>query len=255
MRTIAYNVYGCAGWPEAAAEEEWATEESGVADRIVAELDAAGPDLLTVSESPSEAVLREIAAGLGMELRVFPSRGDWPGALFTDFRIREAAAVYDLLADPPADLFTRHAGRALVTADDRELVVYSIHLHPSEETTRTREIERLREVLEPDLRSERPVLVQGDLNHRPDGPEYEAWRDLGLTDAAVAGGASAEPTFPADDPTRRIDYVWASDRLAGRLDAARVVSEPPFGRGADLASSGPFLSDHLPMRADFALTR
>lgn len=258
MRTIAYNVYGCAGWPEAAVEETWRTEDTGgVVDQMVAELDAENPDLLTFAEAPpeetGEEVIREIAAGLEMEVRVFPSRGDWPGALFTDFRIRETATVPDLLDEPPADLFTRHAGRAVVAAGDREIVVYSVHLHPSEEAIRMREIERLRDVLEEDVRSERPVVLQGDLNHRPDGPEYEEWRDVGLTDACAACGTGAESTFPADEPAKRIDYVWVSEHAAERLEAARALYERPFGAGPDLASpDGSFLSDHLPVAAEFA---
>ena len=253
MRTIAYNVYGCTGYPEEAVEETWRSEgEDGVVDRMVAALDAEAPDLLTFAEAPPAAAVEEIAAGLGMAVRVFPSRGDWPGALFTDLRIREAATVPDLLGRPPADLFTRHAGRAVLAADDRELVVYSVHLHPEEEATRMREIESLRNALEADVRSDRPVLLQGDLNHRPGGPACGAWEDAGLTDACAVGGASAEPTFPADDPAKRIDYVWGSERASERLTAARALSERPFGPGPDPASpGGPFLSDHLPVAAEF----
>lgn len=253
MRTIAYNVYECTGWPETAAGEAWETaDERGVVDQLVAELNARDPDLLTFAEAPPEAVVREIAAGLQMEVHVFRSRGDWPGALFTDFQLRQAADIPDLLDEPPADLFTRHAGRAIVTADDEELVVYSIHLHPSEGATRMREIDHLRDVLEEDIRSERPVVLQGDLNHRPDGPEYGEWQDAGLTDAHTASGTGSESTFRADEPTERIDYVWTSGRITERLEAARVLSERPFGPGPDPASpGGPFLSDHLPVAAEF----
>lgn len=220
--------------------------------RTVAALDAEAPDLLTVSEAPPRPVVETIAARLEMEVRVFPSRGDWPGALLSGFPIREAATAADLLDDPPADLFTRHAGRAVVATGDRELVVYSVHLHPSEEATRRREIERLRRLIEADLRSERPVVVQGDLNHRPDAPEYGAWERIGLVDAYAAGGAGPGATFPAEDPEKRIDYVWLSERVAERLTAAAVSYEPPFGPGTDLASpDGPFLSDHLPVAAEF----
>jgi len=257
MRTIAYNVYECTGYPEDAVEETWRSGgesegEDGVVDRMIAALDSEAPDLLTFTEAPPVAVVEAVAAGLGMEARVFPSRGDWPGALFSDLPIREAATVPDLLGQPPADLFTRHAGRAVLGADDREIVVYSVHLHPEAEATRLREVESLRDPLEADVRSDRPVLLQGDLNHRPDGPEYGAWADVGLTDACAVGDASAEPTFPADDPEKRIDYMWGSERASERLTAARTLSERPFGRGSDPASPGdPFLSDHLPVAAEF----
>lgn len=251
MRTIAYNVYGCTGWPEAAVAETWTPERGAVVDRMIEALDATDPALLTIAEAPPTGVVEAIARGLDMEARTFPSREDWPGALLADVAIREADDVPELLAQPPADLFTRHAGRTVVAADDREFVVYSLHLHPSEEATRLSEIEHLRDVLEEDIRSERPVVVQGDLNHEPDGPEYEAWQDLGLTDVHAAVGED-EPTHHSDDPSVRIDYVWVSDDLAAHLVSADTMYERPFGPGIDRSHpDGPFLSDHLPVVAEF----
>lgn len=251
MRTIAYNVYGCTGWPDEIAEETWGSEGE-VVDRTATALAATDWDLLTIAEAPPAGVVRDLSTELGTDARVFPSRGDWPGAVITDLPILEADAAPELLDEPPADLFTRHAGRAVVTTEGDDFVVYSVHLHPSDEATRIAEIEHLREAIQVDLGADRPVVLQGDLNHRPDGPEYDVWRDIGLTDAYVAAGTEPERTFRADEPAERIDYVWVSERLVEHVEAVGVVVDPPFGPGtAFTRPDGPFLSDHLPVAVEF----
>jgi endonuclease/exonuclease/phosphatase family metal-dependent hydrolase len=186
------------------------------------------------------------------DLAVFPSRGAWPGALLTDCRLVAAESAPDLLDDPPDDLFTRHAGRAVVETGDGEAVVYSAHLHPEDEAVRRRESRRLGTAVEADVRSGRPVVLQGDLNHTPDGPECEAWRAAGLRDAHALADADPDATFHADDPDRRIDYVWVSEAFADRTTATRVLSGPPFGPGEPGALC---LSDHLPVLAAFDVDR
>ena len=59
----------------------------------------------------------------------------------------------------------------------------------------------------------RTVLL-GDLNAEPDDPEIELLRQAGLVDAFEAAGAAPPGyTSPADDPQRRIDYIWVSEDL------------------------------------------
>jgi endonuclease/exonuclease/phosphatase family metal-dependent hydrolase len=251
VRTITYNVYGCTGWPDGADGAASVGRET-VAARTAAALAARDPDVVTFSEAPPEPVVREMAAEVGMDAAVFPSRGHYPGALLTDCPLVAAESVPDLLDDPPDDLFTRHAGRAVVETGDGELVVYSVHLHPGDEGIRLRESRRLGTAVEADVRSGRPVVLQGDLNHTPDGPECEAWRAAGLRDAHALADADPDPTFRTDDPDMRIDYVWVSEAFADRTAAARVLSGRPFGPGA---SDDYSLSDHLPVLATFDCDR
>jgi endonuclease/exonuclease/phosphatase family metal-dependent hydrolase len=75
-----------------------------------------------------------------------------------------------------------------------------------------------------------PVVLVGDLNAGPDAPEIWALLDAGLHHAAPP----LEPTFPADLPGHRIDYILLSAELVCR---ACMV----------LASRA---SDHLPVVAD-----
>ncbi len=100
-------------------------------------------------------------------------------------------------------------------------------LRPQERRTQAIELVRLIGA------SGEPTIVCGDLN---EGPEGEALRLLlartGLKDAGEHHGL---PTFPAVDPTARIDYILASPGL--RVRAVETI--------------GSQASDHLVFVADF----
>jgi exonuclease III len=70
-------------------------------------------------------------------------------------------------------------------------------------------------------------------------------RSAGLVDCYRALHV-AEPgyTLPPPDPGVRLDYIFASARLAGRLQRCEVVVNPPAVHRA---------SDHYPVLADFDL--
>ena len=82
-------------------------------------------------------------------------------------------------------------------------------------------------------KASRPLLLCGDFNETADSP---AVRHLisgsGLLDA---GAASNLPTFPADNPTNRIDFILYSPDL--RLISIETIPS--------------LASDHLPLSADF----
>jgi endonuclease/exonuclease/phosphatase family metal-dependent hydrolase len=76
-----------------------------------------------------------------------------------------------------------------------------------------------------------PQVLLGDFNAPPEAPELAPlWTEL--TDAAPAG-----PTYPADVPTKRIDYV--------------TVSPDVLVRAATVPTT--LASDHRPVLADLAL--
>ena len=251
MRTIAYNVYGATGYPEPTHARDGA-----IADDLATELGAQDAEVLSFSEAPPLEVVESIGAELGMETAFFPSRGNWPGAVFSVYPISSAAPLHADLPDLDDELLTRHAGRAVLEAPFGELVVYSIHLYPKADAhdRRLREIGRIRDRIETDVASDRRVLLQGDLNHPPTATEYDEWRLLGLTDTYVAAGIGPSKTIKAFDPDRRIDYIWADGSLTEQLVEAQVIQKAPFGSG-DPNNPLPdrFLSDHLPVSARFEL--
>jgi endonuclease/exonuclease/phosphatase family metal-dependent hydrolase len=94
-----------------------------------------------------------------------------------------------------------------------------------------------------------PVVIGGDLNATPDERAvrwladryWDAWATMaaGGEDGAQTGAAAAlagGETFPARDPTARIDYLFASAGL-------RVVSARVPVRAEEA-------SDHLPLAAE-----
>lgn len=58
----------------------------------------------------------------------------------------------------------------------------------------------------------RTVFV-GDLNAEWDAKEIEMLRNAGLQDALDLVGKATQPTWPADKPYQRLDYVWLSPDL------------------------------------------
>jgi endonuclease/exonuclease/phosphatase family metal-dependent hydrolase len=149
------------------------------------------------------------------------------------------------------ELFTRHWGRAVIKTADEEIAFFSAHLNPHKQEIRLREIEDILLVMEPHLKSGKSLLFHGDLNHKPDTPEYQRWIDAGLTDAlSVRGTGPQQFTVNSVNPRGRIDYVWAAGPLAKRLKERRVLFEGAFRTNPEDPSSIA-LSDHLPVLADF----
>jgi len=73
---------------------------------------------------------------------------------------------------------------------------------------------------------EGPVtILAGDFNFTPDSEPYRAMIDAGWVDAAAAFG-DPRPTIPADQPTRRIDYVFVRLADRWRVIDVQVLDEP-----------------------------
>jgi len=251
LRVIAYNIYNCSGWPKDSPLAQKAVEAGQMPKRLAQELVLYKPDIINFSESPKEAVVQEIAQRLGMNYVDFPSGQNWPGALLSRFDIIRADNCPVVGGERPQDLFTRHWGMAEVRiADGKSVVVHSAHLHPSDSQIRKREIAQMVESMKPQLRENRSMLLMGDLNHTPQADEYSLWKRSGWIDTFARLGRGEGPTIKADEPTRRIDYVWAAGPIG-----KRVVESKPLFQGAfrtNPADPRSFaLSDHLPQLAVF----
>jgi endonuclease/exonuclease/phosphatase family metal-dependent hydrolase len=82
-----------------------------------------------------------------------------------------------------------------------------------------------------------PIVIGGDLNETPDGRAARFLAER-FWDAWLLGGDVAGETFPASEPTSRIDYLFVSERIA-----VEKVIVPP----------APAASDHLPVVAELSL--
>ncbi len=250
LRTITYNILAARGFPERPENRDrLRLARPQMPDRLAQELALYEADLITFQESPSETIVTQIAATLGMSHVYFP--GGFPGTLLTKLPLLESTNCP--LAGPaerPGDLFTRHWGRAVLSRDDRKLVVYSAHLMPGKKQIRAREITEMLAVMTDDLNSGSSVILQGDLNHTPDQPGYQRWQDAGLQDAFQEKGTGQGLTSNSSNRKSRIDYVWSAGPVADQLVNCRVLDEGAFIDHQD-DPAGFALSDHLPVMATF----
>ena len=253
FRTITYNVYGCQGWPKKRQNRaRLAAARPQMPTRLALELALYEPDVVTLVEAPDEGAVAAIAEQLNMGHAYYTSPEGFPGAVLTHHKIVESAnCPLKGGASRPADLLTRHFGRAVIATSRGELTVYSAHLHPINKETRMREIAAILATMEEDLGSNRSVLLQGDLNHTPDFPGYQHWIRAGLIDAFAAKGIGEKGTSHSAKPSRRIDYIWLHGPLARGLAECRVLFEGAFRLHVDDPEAFA-LSDHLPVMATFA---
>jgi endonuclease/exonuclease/phosphatase family metal-dependent hydrolase len=249
LRTISYNILACKGYPETDVNRDRIRRaRPQMVERLAQELALYDPDIVTFQESPSEAQVASVAQAMGRHYTYFP--GGFPGAVVSKYPIVESQNCPLVQGPRPQDLFTRHWGRAVLEVATTRLIVYSAHLHPSKPGVREREVTEALKAMAQDLDGEALVLFQGDLNHRPDGPEYARWRAAGLVDAFTRNDGVTTSTIPSTTPNARIDYIWANPSLAARCQSSRVLFEGGFRTNPEDARSFA-LSDHLPVMADF----
>ena len=254
MITVAYNVYSFDGYQHPPDEEKGRPAEQPPGDHARAvgrALLPYRPDIITTSESRNEQTVAEMAEELEFHYAFFPSPGQWPGAILTRYPILEAVNC-PIPGDRPEDLFTRHWGRAVLDTPRGRLTIHSIHTFAGDIAIRTRELEALLPRVIDDIAEGADVIVQGDLNHRPEDPEYPSWAAAGLSDsyAQLGGDPAGGATLLRPHPCRRLDYVFVSGALVPRLTEARPLFENAFRLCAERPDAVS-LSDHLPQMAEF----
>jgi endonuclease/exonuclease/phosphatase family metal-dependent hydrolase len=207
-------------------------------ERAVRLIDHARPDVLLLNETGARWRLRRFAKALGMDLAADP---------WSPLRRRVKDAV---LVRPPWRIVAHHQHRfegrpwlyprgalaAELERGDATLCAISVHLglHPRERLAHARALAALAEGVDA------PIVAGGDLNERPDGRAVGFLSGC-LRDAWLLGGDAEGETFPADQPTARIDYLFVSDGIV----VERVLVPP----GPDARQA----SDHRPLVAELTL--
>ena len=197
------------------------------------------PDLVLLNETGSRWRLRRFANALGMELAADP----WSPLRR---RVKDAVLVrppWTIARAPPASLRggtlalpPRCAGRDArarrreARARSRRISVF-IRVSGSRTPGRSRRSSTT---------SAHPIVAGGDLNERPDGRAVGFLSER-FRDAWLLGGDADGDTFPADEPTARIDYLFVSEGIV----VERVLVPP----GPDAREA----SDHRPLVAELTL--
>lgn len=196
------------------------------------------PDLVLVNESGGRWRLRRFGRALGMAVAAdpwSPPRRRVKNAIL----VRSPWTIVERRLhrfEGGPRLYPRGALVVRLERDDVRLCAISTHLglHPRERLEHARALLRLAEG------SDDPVVVGGDLNERPDGRSVAALSER-LGDAWLLGGDVEGETFPAFEPSARIDYLFVSPAIS--VERALV---PP---GPDAREA----SDHRPVVAELIL--
>jgi endonuclease/exonuclease/phosphatase family metal-dependent hydrolase len=211
-------------------------DEADVVARVVERF---APDVVLMNESGGRLRLRRFAKAVGME----KARDPW-----SPFRRRVKNAV---LVRPPWRILDhrlhRFAGSArfyprgaLVAHLDRSglrISAASVHLglRPAERRNHAEQLVRVLRALNG------PLVVGGDLNELPGGRAVTHLTERLLRDAWLLGGDVAGETYPADEPTARIDYLFVSEGI--RVERAIVPPLPDVH----------LASDHRPVVAELVV--
>jgi endonuclease/exonuclease/phosphatase family metal-dependent hydrolase len=207
-------------------------------ERLVRHVEHVRPDLVLLNESGARWRLRRFSRAVGMRAASDP---------WSPLRRRVKNAI---LVRPPWRLVERRLDRfagsarwyprgALVARLERgeaRLMAISMHLGllPRERLAQVRAFTELVAGVEG------PLVVGGDLNERPDGRSV-AHLSGRFRDAWLLAGDVAGETYPAREPSARIDYLFVSDDVA----VLKVIVPP----GPDAREA----SDHLPVIAELTL--
>ena len=109
------------------------------------------------------------------------------------------------------------------------------HLDPAEGDARAQEIAKLLEVVREEASAGTPLVVGGDFNSTPDAPVLQPLLKAGLRDSWTECGQGDGFTYPADQPAKRIDYLFLAGNL--RCASAQVIDTR--------------ISDHRPLLVTF----
>ncbi len=213
-------------------------------DQIAALIREADPDLVLLSEVVAECTpcpvdqVRYLAEATGMHAWAF---GEQYNFGLPVFRIRGGNAVLSRLPLRPmanqqlvggaSFVWPANNRRALwceVKVRDSWLRVASIHTDSFDRDNNARQARQLLRFV-----GEAPALVGGDFNAQPESESLRLFEQSGLFTPLVSG----PPTFPAGEPTRRIDHVLGP--RVWSLDTHEVISTT--------------LSDHRPVLSVFRL--
>lgn len=189
---------------------------AGVLDleRIAAELRAWDADVVLLQEvdrgrerSDLVAQARWLGDRLGLGWAYGPTRqlttGTTGNAVLSRFPVVDAR--FRSLPRSPG-LFRRGLVQLTIDLGGREVDVMSTHLDHVSPAARRAQAAAVASVVR---RSDRPVLLGGDLNTEPGLPPLNALARAGLFDPWPVVGSDGGLTVPAADPQRRIDYVLA----------------------------------------------
>nr|WP_202420277.1 endonuclease/exonuclease/phosphatase family protein [Actinomadura rayongensis] len=215
------------------------------ADAVARVIRALDPDVACLQEVPRfgdwRVRRRRLARACGM--RVAAGRRACGLAVLAAPRVRRVAREFHLLTRVPG-LHRRGLAVAVLEVDGARFAAASTHLdlRPEPRLAHVREVLRLLDRAA-DVHHA-PVVLSGDVNEEPGGPSWTLL-SADLRDAHAVAPAGESATFPARDPHRRIDGIFAAAPFG--ITGCGVPGDPA------LARDYPRATDHRPVLADLTL--
>jgi endonuclease/exonuclease/phosphatase family metal-dependent hydrolase len=174
--------------------------------------------------------VQTLAAATGFS-SAFGRSLDYDGGQYGIAALARHGFIYDeTVALPVTPLQERAGGShepraallAVAASGLGRLQTINTHLDASGvDSYRRQEVEGVLNIVRARLSAVTPVLVAGDFNSEPDSAVVSRLRDSGLRDAWTECGRGDGFSYPADRPTKRIDYVFLGGTL--RCTAAEVL--------------------------------
>jgi endonuclease/exonuclease/phosphatase family metal-dependent hydrolase len=210
LRVLCWNVHGL-------------RDDTATLTRTVRDLD---PDVFCVQEAPKYLRWRARCAALARETGLlYVTGGGTTGgsALLANLRV-DVKQTAEVCLSRQWGWPARGVAAAVVAKGGAQLTVASIHLplEPRERLNHARTVLAVAQAS-----GTEHVLLAGDLNERPGHAAWQAFHDAGLRDL----GPETGPTFPADQPRKRIDGVVASERV--EVVDYQVLDTPGVERASD----------------------
>jgi len=136
------------------------------------------------------------------------SDAQWGNAILSRFPIL-GAETYRL---PPERLLIRRGYiAAQIDVGRGNLTVIDTHFHHVEEEPEIRDVQAA--ALTEGWDGSPATVIVGDLNAPPDSVAMGILSGMGLVNVAAEMSSGPVLTYPADNPTSQIDYIWASPDL------------------------------------------
>lgn len=130
----------------------------------------------------------------------------------------------DLNDIPIPPLLPRKAAVVETELEGEPLIFTSVHLdHHENPLVKKFQAEKLLEALDKLSTKNSAIILAGDFNDTEDSPAVELLRERGFVDAYRVLNDDPGPTFPAEDPKMRIDYVFVKGLEV--LSAKRILMD------------------------------
>jgi endonuclease/exonuclease/phosphatase family metal-dependent hydrolase len=243
IKVFAFNIAKCFAFHEDLSHDS-TSAVAGRIERIAELIRAEQPDFVFMSEVFTECgpcpinQAASLAKKTGMHVWAFGENFNFG---FPFYRIVSGNVILsrwpiEPIANPPLVgrqpfYVTKNNRRVLWCAVDiggQRVLLASIHNDSFDRDNNQRQMQQIL-----DYAGDRPAILAGDFNAEPEWPSIELIRKSGR----FVGAFDGPLTFPSDDPSRRIDYIFAPANW--ELLDHRVIDND--------------VSDHLPIVSRFRI--